>query len=122
MKDKLETIQTKENLNTVCRLNEPDCTGAYTDYSILINCQNGYMKNLIIPFQKGPRKDHNSRHGVTNEDLLEIVRDRLICFQKGEFACDYNQEALFHVEAALYALNKRVEDRISRGVLGENKK
>ena len=41
-------------------------------------------------------------------------------FQNGPFASEYNAEALMHIEEALKALNRRVEDRISRNVLGKN--
>ncbi|MGN9147494.1 hypothetical protein ACTM9W_13605, partial [Clostridium sp. HCP1S3_A12] len=30
---------------------------------------------------------------LTNEDLLEIVRDRLKSFQNGKYACEYNEKA-----------------------------
>ena len=55
-------------------------------------------------------------------DLLEIVRDRLKAFQAGDFATEYNAQALVHVEEALMWLNRRVEDRIERQVLGTNNK
>lgn len=78
------------------------------------------LKKLF--FQRGARKDPYSTPGATNEDLLEIVRDRLIGFQNGEFSCRENELALTHIEEALMWLNRRVEERISRKVLGENKK
>lgn len=51
-------------------------------------------------------------------DLLEIVRDRLRDFQAGPYSCRENACALTHIEEALMWLNRRVEDRITRGVLG----
>ena len=39
-------------------------------------------------------------------------------FQAGPYACRENAEALTHIEEALMWLNKRVEDRAQRGVLG----
>lgn len=71
-----------------------------------------------IKFQKGPRKEATSQHGVLDTDLLEIVRHRLQCFQAGEFATRENAIALTHIEEALLWMNKRVEDRIERNVLG----
>ena len=76
------------------------------------------MFDFYIDFQCGPRKEENSQNGVIDSDLLEIVRDRLKSFQAGPFASVYNEEALYHVEEALFFLNKRVEDRIQRNVLG----
>ena len=74
----------------------------------------------IIQFQNGPRDDENSNSGVVDTDLLEIVRDRLTAFQSGDYACNENANALRHIEEALLWLNKRVEDRAERGVLGTN--
>ena len=77
---------------------------------------------VLISFQNGTRKDENSTHGIIDSDLLEIVRDRLIGFQSGEFASEYNAKALEHIEIALMYMNRRVEDRIERNVLGTYKK
>lgn len=128
MSDVLNTIQTKEKLNDVMRVDEVGPGGAYHHYAIFANGSNaGNMDALDvdtalvdIKFQKGPRHDVDATHGVIDSDLLEIVRDRLTCFQSGQFANDYNAQALYHVEEALKALNARVEDRIARNVLGTN--
>lgn len=119
---KLETIQTKENLNEVYAADEKGKGNANHIY--MIKGCDGIDK--IIPhaiyFQNGARKDDNATHGITDQDLLEIVRDRMKGFQSGDFACEYNKKALEHIEQALYWLNKRVEDRIERGVLGTYEK
>lgn len=118
---KLSTIQKREKLNDVIRLGEPGPGGAYHDYEIWdgnYEETGGPRFCYTIVFQRGPRKDYNSRHGVLDQDLLEIVRDRLTCFQDGEFATRENEMALQHIEEALLWLNKRVEDRIERNVLG----
>ena len=60
--------------------------------------------------------------GTLDTDLLEIVRDRLRCFQAGDFATRENACALTHIEEALMWMNKRVEDRIERNVLGTMQK
>ena len=44
------------------------------------------------------------------------------CFQDGPYASEYNTKALEHIELALMYLNRRVEDRIERNVLGTNNK
>ena len=72
--------------------------------------------------QNGARKERLSIDGILDTDLLEIVRHRLQCFQQGEFATRENACALTHIEEALMWMNKRVEDRIERGVLGTNNK
>jgi len=117
---KLSTIQKREKLNYVHANDEFGPGGAHHDYTI-VNAEN----NIVIcniHFQKGPRKEPESREGVMDTDLLEIVRDRLRGFQSGDFATRDNAIALTHIEDALLRLNMRVEDRIERGVLGENKK
>lgn len=110
---KLDTIQTKENLNEVYA--NPIKGPGNGNHCYTIVCGD---KEVDIMFQNGPRKDPNSTHGVIDSDLLEIVRDRLKGFQSGEYASEYNAKALEHIEEALKWMNKRVEDRISRGVLG----
>ncbi len=127
--DKLSTIQKRENLNDVWA-GEKGVGGASHDYMIVkAGCAKYDEKentltinpnDLLetIQFQEGARKDSNAIHGVCDSDLLEIVRDRLRGFQSGEFATRENACALTHIEEALMWMNKRVEDRIERNVLG----
>lgn len=117
---KLETIQTKQNLNKVYAVDEIGPGGANHVYSI--HSFEGEKQYLEVLFQKGPRNVEGSQHGIIDSDLLEIVRDRLKSFQQGEFANDYNKNALMFLEIALYWLNKRVEDRIESGKLGTYQK
>jgi hypothetical protein len=120
---KLSTIQKREKLNDVYSMDEQGPGGAHHKYLI---CENGGNEHegvfAEILFQCGPRKESNSIHGVIDTDLLEIVRDRLKSFQAGPFASRDNACALTHIEEALMWLNRRVEDRIERNVLGRNEK
>ena len=116
--EKLNTIQTRQNLNVVYRVGETGPGGACHDYDIYPAGEKAEVAIACIEFQKGPRKDPNARHGVLDSDLLEIVRDRLRAFCSGEMTDRHTELALSHVEAALFHLNQRVEDRIARGVLG----
>lgn len=121
----LSTIQKREKLNTVYAVDEAGVGGASHKYRISPNgCdeQGNMYPSQDISFQKGPRKDPNSTHGVLDTDLLEIVRDRLKSFQNGDFSCRENACALTHIEEALMWMNRRVEDRIERQVLGTNTK
>ena len=120
----LSTIQKRNNLNKVYRYRDPGPGGAYHTYHIerLIDAETGLYHCESVCFQMGPRNDPNAHHGILDVDLLEIVRDRLKCFQSGEFACRENACALTHIEEALMWMNKRVEDRAERGVLGTNEK
>ena len=118
---KLDTIQTRENLNIVYQMGNPGPGGAHHDYEVYpadISIMVDPEPLACLSFQKGPRKDPNARHGITDQDLLEIVRDRLTAFSNGEMTDPHTQRALSHVEAALFHLNERIEDRIARGVLG----
>lgn len=126
---KLSTIQKRENLNEVYA-GEKGVGGASHDYMIVKagcakyddkeNTLTVNPEDIIetIRFQEGPRKDPNAIHGVTDQDLLEIVRDRLKGFQSGDMPTRETACALTHIEEALMWLNKRIEDRIERNVLG----
>ena len=115
----LDVIDKKNNLNTVYALDSVN-HGAYNSYYIesaeIVN-QSTFC--TCIDFQNGAREDVNSIAGVTDEDLLEIVKDRLAHFQTGELACYENQKALDAVFQALYWLQVRKDDRKERGVLGK---
>ena len=123
--EKLSTIQKREKLNDVYAVDEKGNGGANHRYII---CKKDELRwsssnNSIgiledISFQNGARKEKNSINGVLDCDLLEIVKHRLECFQEGDFSSHYNERALHHVSEALRWMNKRVEDRIERNVLG----
>lgn len=116
----LDTIQKRENLNHVMRRDELGPGAGFHDYLIVRADTQEII--LSVPFQKGPRAADFARQGVLDCDLLEIVRDRLKAFQDGPLASRENAKALRHIEKALEAMNKRVEDRIKRNTLGTMKK
>lgn len=121
----LKTIQKREKLNKIFAVDKKGCGGANHEYHIVMldKEEKDMAQDVVeIKFQNGARKERNSQHGIIDTDLLEIVRHRLQCFQKGGFASEYNQQALIHIEEALMWLNRRVEDRIERNVLGKNEK
>lgn len=117
--EKLSTVQKRENLNNVFVCDEPGNGGANHEYLITDNNEPADVY-VRIQMQNGARKLPDSIHGVLDTDLLEIVRHRLQSFQKGQFATRENAIALTHIEEALLWMNKRVEDRIERNVLGTN--
>lgn len=116
----LRTIQKRDKLNDVCAAGRIGGGGARHLYIILRHTdgQGDVAPFAEIRFQEGPRKEPGSKTGVLDVDLLEIVRDRLMAFQDGEYRCRENAIALTHIEKALLWMNKRVEDRAERGVLG----
>ena len=130
---KLDTIQKREKLNEIFPAGDPGPGGAYHSYEIYRAdgptpethpgyCATNMVRLACIDFQNGPRAAQDSFPGVCDQDLLEIVRDRLKAFQAGPYACFENARALMHIEQALLQLNERVEDRIKRGVLGTMEK
>lgn len=126
--EKLVPIQKRENLNEVFSVDDL-LTDTHHRYQIVTNKPIGTsgesLDKLVladIQFQKGARKEPKSIPGVIDSDLLEIVRDRLKGFQLGKYPSEYNAKALEHVETALMYLNRRVEDRIERCVLGTSNK
>lgn len=110
---KLETIQKEHNLNEVFIVEEGH------RYLIL---RDEWWPVGEIKFQKGPRNLESSTDGVLDNDLLEIVKNRMEIFQAGEFSCQENSQVLKLVSEALQILNNRVKDRASRNVLGKNEK
>lgn len=121
--EKLNTIQKRENLNEVRVLDEKGNEGGHHHYGIYMNGVHDVSNTRssclgMIQFQNGARKLPDSIHGILDTDLLEIVRHRLQCFQQGDLATRENAIALTHIEEALLWMNKRVEDRIERNVLG----
>ena len=121
---KLQTIQIKNNLNEVYAVDKIGNGGANHEYHIVQCTEDTDYATLVgtVLFQNGPRNDPNSDFGVLDCDLLEIVRDRLKSFQSGPYATEYNAQALMNIEEALMWMNRRVEDRIERGVLGTMEK
>lgn len=132
--EKLNTIQKRNKLNDVYRVDAPGVGGACHEYVVVkAGAQpSGKMAGFLefeqediigaIAFQHGPRNNQNSIQGLLDTDLLEIVRDRLVAFNKGEFATRENAIAITKIEEALLWMNKRVEDRAERGVLGTTNK
>lgn len=130
----LNTIQKMEKLNDVFAIDEQGPGGARHLYQV---CKHGTARiveeddtfrtrpeNMLatIQLQCGARKDPEAISGVIDSDLLEIVRDRLSDFQNGPYPSYETAQALYHVENALMWLNRRVEDRATRGVLGTETK
>lgn len=118
----LSTIQKREKLNNVYAVDEKGNGGANHEYLIRTSLDGCIQDLASVQFQNGARKETGSIHGVIDTDLLEVVRDRLKSFQSGPFASRENACALTHIEEALMWMNRRVEDRIERNVLGTNNK
>jgi len=114
---KLEEGQ--HGLNDVWVMDEAGAGGAHHHYEI---CAAGDRANCheVIRFQDGPVKEAGA-NGIFIEDLLQICRHRLQCFQAGEFACRENEMALAKIEEALHWLDCRTRDRQRRNVEGTDR-
>lgn len=70
-----------------------------------------------VHFQEGPIKEVGL-NGVSDVDLLLMVKTRLEAFQQTEFACKENEEALANIEKAITCMCNRTKNRETRGVQG----
>ena len=103
-------------------LDEPGAGGAYHEYIVSTSdAENQVPPFAEIQFQKGPVAE-SGKNGIFMEDLLQICRHRLQCFQNGDFACRENALALTKIEEALHWLNHRTADRQRRKVEGTSEK
>ena len=102
-----------------------NCTFVYCPYenpsndlcSAYIKKENNDDILADIHFQEGPIKECGV-NGVCNEDLINMVLERLECFQNTEFKCRENAIAITKLEEALMWLRKRTIAREQRGVEG----
>lgn len=71
------------------------------------------------PIEEGSSELKTVSDGTTNEELLEVLINRLYCLGS-KFPCRENSIATTKLEEALMWLNKRTQDRIKRGVEGKH--
>ena len=114
----------QHRITEVRACDEPGAGGAYHEYRI-VGAVAGEVCDLSplfaeIKFQKGPVAE-SGKNGIFIEDLLQICRHRLQCFQAGDFACRENALALTKIEEALHWLDHRTKDRQRRNVEGTSK-
>ena len=79
---------------------------------------------LQVRWQRGPIDKESSPpwNGSFPVTVLEAVLHRLLYYQNGKFACQDNEVAIEHIEAAIETLNERQVERFCRGVQGGHKK
>lgn len=104
-------------------MDEPGPGGACHHYRVRGIAPDGgeAFPAMDIRFQSGPIREVGV-NGISDEALLAIAEDRLLCFQSGEYASYENLQALHHVGAALGWFQKRTRDRVARGVEGTSEK
>lgn len=84
------------------------------------NKEEGQIIQFIekVPKEAGSTELVTVNDGTTNEELLEILINRLDTLNK-KFPCRENAIALTNMETALLWLNKRTADRMKRNVEGK---
>ncbi len=85
--------------------------------------EQGQMLQFIHkePITEGSTELSTLSDGTTNEELLEVLIDRMN-FLQGKFPCRENAIVITKLEESLMWLNKRTADRIKRNVEGKNEK
>ena len=84
-------------------------------------------RGIRIDWQDGPiPRDESgqpmqSPNGAFVEGVIAAAIDRLKFYEKSNFACSYNREAIDHLEQALVRMEARTTDRLERKVEGEHK-
>lgn len=73
-----------------------------------------------VPSEPGSPILETVNDGTTNEEVLEILIDR-IKYLQDKFPCRENAIVITKLEESLMWLNKRTEDRKKRNVEGTNK-
>ena len=93
----------------------------------LVNFENKETTGQTIQFiQKEPIEAGSTQlvtiaDGTTNEDLLEVLIDRLT-YLNNKFPCKENSCCITHLQEGLMWLEKRTSDRVKRQVEGTNNK
>jgi hypothetical protein len=80
-----------------------------------------YGTGFTIAWQRGPLGNGITRveaNGAFVETIIDVAVDRLNFYQRSQFNCAENDEAIRHLEAALRILNARTERRVLAGVEG----
>ena len=100
----------------IADLRDQDAGNSSHEYTIL----NQGVQSTVLKFQHGPVKEKGI-NGITNEQLLSVLIDRMEGFQSSRFSCRENAIVLTHLQDAAHWLNHRTVARLNRGVEGENK-
>ena len=80
-------------------------------------------KHFRIDWQNGPvdRENGERANGAFVEDVIEVARRRLEFYQECDAACRENDDAIYHLNAAIDVLVQRRDGCQARGVQGTDK-
>lgn len=107
----------------VIAMDEPGSGGANHHYRIIykVGPNQDTETAVDIVFQNGPINVVGV-NGLTHEALLAIIEDRLVGFQKGQYATRENALALTKLQECMHWLHARTLERMRRGVEGTHAK
>lgn len=108
-------IEGSKHNEPVVALDKPGIGNASHTYLLKVG-----MGARLIAFQNGAIDEVGDVNGISNEQLLAVLIDRIRGFQSGPYACESNQVALVHLEGAMKAFHDRTKDRSVRGVEGKH--
>jgi hypothetical protein len=101
------------NAQIVVTGDQPGAGGANTRYTIQIPAALGGPLSEgtthVIQFQDGPLAE--GVNGLTNEVLFAILKDRMLGFQSGPYACGQNMGILDRVTSGLNICHQRTKRR-----------
>lgn len=117
---KIHTDHNGITVNAISERNSVDVDGHIYEVHVdghVYEVQIG-QKTVTVEFQFGPVKEVGV-NGLTNEALLAILAHRIGVLNE-KFPCRENSMAITKIEEAKLWLDKRTNDRLTRGVEGKN--
>jgi len=92
-----------------------DVVGLLAEYTVSLHDPDGLQVVPPIIFHKGSPVE--GWHGWTTAHVIMGLIEHMEYHQSTPFACEQNEEILFHLMAAHEATKKRAAERKERGVL-----
>lgn len=92
-------------------------TGGTADMLLWVEEGDGLVKRqvIFIEYQDGIVGE-DGQTGAFVEDVIYAATQRLEFFQESRFECDENADALYHLDRALKALDRRTAKRSKAGI------
>lgn len=95
--------------------------GGETYADVGVPGEEGYWRILYVKWQDGPLgrgKQRQEPNGLFVETLIKAAADRIEFYERTQFACEENAQALAHLNEALRWLESRTARREKDGVEG----
>lgn len=102
----------------IYRQGNPNAGNVHTTYRISVAEGREDRHDTMLHFTQA-KPDHVN-FGITNENLIAVVIDRLECLQKGSFPCEENDVALDGLRKGLQALKDRGKRRYLNNTAGKH--